>query len=113
MALPKLSEFSGSYHTKVLDRGPGWVEYIHIDKADTNRAIIRREYYLGPLVEEQKKAPDWQKRKKDHPMRRAARVPLALYHKSKVEGWDDSDWKKWLNNPDNALWRKGCWEGRV
>lgn len=40
-----------------------------------------------------------------------ARVPLTVYEKSLVEQWDEGDWKKWLNDPDNAAFR--VWQGRV
>lgn len=40
-----------------------------------------------------------------------ARVPLTVYEKSIIEQWDDNDWKKWLNDPDNEVFR--VWRGRV
>lgn len=38
-------------------------------------------------------------------------VPMTVVEKSLREQWDDSDWKKWLNDPDNAAFR--IWPGRV
>lgn len=40
-----------------------------------------------------------------------ARVPMTIYEKSLHEGWDEDDWKKWLNDPDNRCFR--VWEGRL
>lgn len=40
-----------------------------------------------------------------------ARVPMTIYEKSIVEQWDEGDWKKWLNDPDNAAFR--VWQGQV
>lgn len=40
-----------------------------------------------------------------------ARVPLTVYEQSVHENWDEDDWKKWLNNPDNAVFR--VWKGKV
>lgn len=40
-----------------------------------------------------------------------ARIPMVIYEKSLIEQWDDADWKKWLNDPDNAAFR--IWQGRV
>jgi hypothetical protein len=40
-----------------------------------------------------------------------ATVPMTVYEKSLVEQWDDNDWKKWFNDPDNAAFR--VWQGRV
>lgn|SRR5690606_22955840 len=43
--------------------------------------------------------------------RLVARVPLTVVEQSIHEQWDDDDWKKWLNDPDNACFR--IWPGRV
>lgn len=43
--------------------------------------------------------------------RLVARVPLTIYEQSITEGWDEDDWKKWLNDSDNAAFR--VWQGRV
>jgi hypothetical protein len=38
-------------------------------------------------------------------------VPITVAEKALREGWDESDWNKWLNDPDNAAFR--VWPGRV
>ena len=38
-------------------------------------------------------------------------VPIAVAERAIREQWDDNDWKKWLNDPDNAAFR--VWPGRV
>ena len=38
-------------------------------------------------------------------------VPISVYEKSVLEDWDEQDWAKWLNDPDNAAFR--IWQGRV
>ena len=40
-----------------------------------------------------------------------ARVPMTIMEKSIHEDWDEADWKKGLNDPDNAAFR--VWQGRV
>lgn len=40
-----------------------------------------------------------------------ARAPMTVYEKSIIEEWDESDWNKWLNDPDNAAFR--VYQGRV
>jgi hypothetical protein len=40
-----------------------------------------------------------------------ARVPLTIYEQSIHEDWDENDWKRWLNDPQNAPFR--IWKGRV
>jgi inorganic pyrophosphatase len=38
-------------------------------------------------------------------------VPITVAEKAMRENWDESDWAKWLNDPDNAAFR--IWPGRV
>jgi len=38
-------------------------------------------------------------------------VPVSVYEKSILENWDDNDWKRWLNDSDNAAFR--VWKGQV
>jgi hypothetical protein len=38
-------------------------------------------------------------------------IPMSVYEKSIHEDWGDDDWKKWLNDPDNAAFR--IWQGQV
>ena len=38
-------------------------------------------------------------------------VPITVAERAIRENWDDNDWKKWLNDPDNAAFR--IWPGRV
>lgn len=40
-----------------------------------------------------------------------ARVPMTVYEQSLLEHWGEADWKKWLNDSDNAAFR--VWRGRV
>lgn len=40
-----------------------------------------------------------------------ARVPMTVYERAIIEDWEESDWKKWLNDPDNRAFR--VWDGRV
>jgi hypothetical protein len=38
-------------------------------------------------------------------------VPVSVAERAMREEWDESDWKKWLNDPDNAAFR--VWPGQV
>jgi len=40
-----------------------------------------------------------------------AKVPMTVYERSILDDWDEGDWKKWLNDPDNAMFR--VWQGTV
>ncbi len=46
-------------------------------------------------------------------LKHVAEVPMVIYQQAIREGWanDKKKWKKWLNNPDNKLFR--IWQGRV
>jgi hypothetical protein len=41
----------------------------------------------------------------------ARSVPMTVAEQAIREQWDDNDWKRWLNDPDNAAFR--IWPGRV
>lgn len=43
--------------------------------------------------------------------RHLARVPMTVMEQSIHEQWDESDWKRWLNDPANAAFR--VWPGQV
>lgn len=38
-------------------------------------------------------------------------VPLTVAEKAMREQWDERDWARWLDDPDNAAFR--VWQGRV
>jgi hypothetical protein len=38
-------------------------------------------------------------------------VPMTVAEKALREQWDEGDWKKWLDDPDNAAFR--VWPGRA
>ena len=38
-------------------------------------------------------------------------VPITVAEQAIRENWDANDWKRWLNDPDNAAFR--IWPGRV
>ena len=46
-------------------------------------------------------------------MRHVAEVPLVIWEKAVQEGWskDQNAWKKWLNDPDNKVFR--TWQGKL
>lgn len=38
-------------------------------------------------------------------------VPVSVAERAMREDWDEKDWAKWLDDPDNAAFR--VWQGRV
>lgn len=45
--------------------------------------------------------------------RLAALIPETILNKAFTEGWfhDETAWKRWANNPDNAMYR--TWQGKL
>jgi hypothetical protein len=46
-------------------------------------------------------------------LKHVAEIPMVIYQQAIREGWanDKAQWKKWLNDPDNRLFR--TWKGRI
>lgn len=46
-------------------------------------------------------------------LKHVAEVPMVIYQQAMREGWvhDKAKWKRWLNDPDNKLFR--TWPGKV
>jgi hypothetical protein len=45
------------------------------------------------------------------PNKLVARVPMIIYERAIHEGWDEDDWKKWLNSSEATPFR--IWKGSV
>lgn len=80
------------------------------DDEAPGRVVVHTAVDMTQVVEENKMLRDLQNPKSDFRML-ARGVPLTVYEKSILEGWDESDWTRWLNDPDNAAFR--IYQGRV
>lgn len=80
-----------------------------VDDSQPGKLTVYTEADMTQVVEEIKGLREKQDPKSTH--RLLARVPMTVYETSVHEGWDDKDWNKWLNDPDNAAFR--VYEGRV
>jgi len=78
---------------------------------DDSPGVIRvyTEADMTQLVENNRALAELQPRRSTTKL--LARVPLTVYEKSVLEEWDERDWSKWLNDPDNRAFR--VWQGRV
>lgn len=93
--------------TFVLGRlAGGGVEYMHYDHA-TDAFTIERKYDKEPVLEfnheQQKVAPsNWR-----GDMHKVASIPLTLYFDLREKGiiQDPERMKRWLNDPDNRMFR--------
>jgi len=75
-----------------------------------DRLVVHTEVDLTQAIENNKIVRELHPRKGTHKLL-ARGVPMTVYERSIVENWDDSDWAKWLNSPENAAFR--IWPGRV
>lgn len=79
---------------------------------DTDRPgelVVKTEVDVTRLLENNKALRELHPEKSVNKL--VARVPMTVYEQSIHENWDEGDWKKWLNDPDNAMFR--VWAGRV
>jgi len=80
---------------------------------DTNRphdVVVKTEVVMDGVIETNKIMREL------HPQRStnkllARGVPMTVYEQSVLEQWDDARWNRWLNDPDNAVFR--VWRGWV
>lgn len=79
------------------------------DDQNPEELKVFTEVQMDEVLEGIKRARESQPAKSD--MRHLARVPMTVVEQSIHEQWDDNDWKRWLNDPDNAHFR--VWQGRV
>ena len=85
--------------------------YTHEFVTEDDKVIYHTQQDVQPTLEYVKNLSDTLKPGKD--LRHVAEVPMVIYQRAMREGWakDQKAWKKWLNNPDNKLFR--TWKGKV
>lgn len=70
---------------------------------------VLTEVNMDPVLESIKRDRELQPQRSMNKI--VARVPMTVMEQSIHEQWDEADWKRWLNDPDNAAFR--VWQGRV
>lgn len=80
-----------------------------VDEANPHQLRVYTEVEMDEVLEGIKRARDNQNPNSRDKL--VARVPMTVMEQSIHEQWDEADWKKWLNDPDNAAFR--VWQGRV
>ena len=96
---------------KVTYRNDGAVKRTMVwedDDPDTIRVYTEQD--LTQAIENNKKLAELHPRRSTNKLV-ARGVPVSVYEKSVLEGWDSNDWNRWLNDPDNRAFR--IWQGRV
>lgn len=74
-----------------------------------NQFTIHTELQMDAILEDIKRCQEQHPRSGMNKL--VAKVPMTIYEQSLKEGWDEDDWKKWLNSYDAAPFR--VWKGRV
>ena len=82
---------------------------MHFDRADPDKFTVQTDVDVTSLIENNRLLEEAQNRPSVNKV--LARVPMTIYEQSLHENWDEADWKKWLNDSDNAAFR--VWRGRV
>jgi len=96
---------------KVTYRDDGAVKRTMIWEDDAPETVhVQTEQDLTQAVENNKIMRELHPRRSNNKLI-ARGVPIQVAEKAMLEGWDEQDWKRWLNDPDNAAFR--IWKGRV
>jgi hypothetical protein len=79
---------------------------------DTDPLVVhvRTEQDLTQAIENNKKLRELHPRRSTNKLI-ARGVPISVAEKAMLEQWDEQDWARWLDDPDNAAFR--VWQGRV
>jgi hypothetical protein len=80
------------------------------DDENPNQITVHTEIDLTQAIENNKALRELHPRRSTNKLV-ARGVPLTVAEQAIREQWDDNDWKRWLNDPDNAAFR--VWQGRV
>jgi len=99
--------------TTVVDSKKDFKSAVVTQELDNNSDTayhVHTQQNIQPVLEHVKMLSD---NKPGKDLRHVAEVPIIIYNKAVREGWvnDRAAWKKWLNDPDNKLFR--TWKGKV
>lgn len=82
-----------------------------VDHENPNKFTVHTEVDMEQVLDGIQRAREAELSDRFKTNRLLARVPMTVYEQSLLENWDDADWTKWLNDPDNRHFR--VWPGRV
>lgn len=82
-----------------------------MDPTNPHQFTVHTEVEMDEVLESIKRAREAEENAPFATNRLLAKVPMTVYEQSLVEQWDEADWKRWLNDPDNAAFR--VWRGHV
>ncbi len=91
----------------IYDSGGGVFRKIHVDPLDPY-SFVQETVQVFPerLAEENRALDEARPRNPYAGVRTLARgVPVAVWEQSEREQWDEARWNRWLEDPDNAVFR--------
>ncbi len=96
---------------KVVYRNDGAVKRTMIWEDDDPLTLrVHTEQDLTQAIENNKILRELHPRRSTNKLL-ARGVPITVAEKALREQWDQQDWARWLDDPDNAAFR--VWQGRV
>jgi|KBSSwiS6_1023812.scaffolds.fasta_scaffold101373_2 hypothetical protein len=96
---------------KIVYRNDGAAKRTMIlDDDYPDRVVVHTEQDMAQTIENNKAMRELHPEKSNNKLL-ARGVPIAVAEQALREDWDQNDWKRWLNDPDNAAFR--VWPGRV
>jgi hypothetical protein len=98
-----------SEHKLIYKNADGVRRTLITDDDAPNRIVVHTEQELREIL------PGIERDRENHRERSInkllARIPVTIYERAVIEGWDEADWKKWLNSSEAAPFR--IWRGTV
>lgn len=82
-----------------------------VDQDEPDKFTVHTEVEMDEVLNNIERAREEELAQPFKVNRLLAKVPMTVYERSLLEQWDESDWKKWLNDPNNKHLR--VWPGRV
>lgn len=94
----------------IFDAKQNHITYRHEDPEQPDKLILEEVDDLEPIIQEAKRLSELEPGKE---FRHAAVVPATILRKASREGWlnDPAAWRKWMNDPDNKIFR--TWPGDI
>ena len=80
------------------------------DEEDPSQVTVKTTVDLTQAMDNNHRLRDMHPRRSTNKLV-ARGVPLTVAEQAIREQWDDRDWAKWLDDPDNKAFR--VWQGRV
>ena len=96
---------------KVVYRNDGAVKRTMLWEDDAPEIVhVHTEQDMTQTIENNKVMRELHPTKSNNKLL-ARGVPVSVAERATREQWDQKDWQRWLNDPDNAAFR--VWPGRV